>query len=100
MGSKLRIALVICYFGKEPWYFKFFAASCRNNPSIDFFLITDIDFGPGLPENIRIVKMTLSAVRKLASEKLGFDVPELRPYKLCDFKPAYGLIFSNLIEEH
>jgi hypothetical protein len=100
MDFSSRIALLICYFGKEPWYFKFFVVSCRNNPSITFFIITDMDFGGKLPENIIVVKMTLGEVENLATEKLGFTVPKLRPYKLCDFKPVYGLIFSNLIEEY
>jgi len=31
----------------------------------------------------------------MASRKLGFKVTINNPYKLCDFKPAYGLFFEE-----
>jgi hypothetical protein len=36
----------------------------------------------------------------LACEKLGFGVNIKHSYKLCDFKPAYGFIFFELIENY
>jgi hypothetical protein len=37
----------------------------------------------------------MQEIKTLASEKLGFSVKIEFPYKFCDFKPAYGLIFSE-----
>jgi hypothetical protein len=42
--------------------------------------------------------MSLAEIRELASRKLNIDVQLYRPYKLCDLKPAYGFIFSDLIK--
>jgi hypothetical protein len=36
----------------------------------------------------------------LASDKLGFTINLEYPYKLCDFKPAYGFIFSDILKEY
>lgn len=95
-----KIAMIVCYFGKIPWYFRFFAKSCAYNPDVDFFLVTDIHFPEKLPDNIIIVRKTLEEIRLLAQEKFAFEVALYTPYKLCDFKPAYGFLFSELLTEY
>ncbi len=42
--------------------------------------------------------MQLDEINELATAKLGFKVKISNGYKLCDFKPAYGLLFSELIK--
>jgi hypothetical protein len=44
--------------------------------------------------------MSLQEIQKLASQKLNFKARIDFPYKLCDFKPTYGYIFSDLIKEY
>jgi hypothetical protein len=44
--------------------------------------------------------MSLKEIRDLASQKLNFEVKIDMPYKLCDFKPAYGFIFSDFIKDY
>jgi len=101
MNYTKSIAFIICYFGKVPWYFDYFIHSCKYNPSVDFFIITDNDsFENGLPINVKILYMTLNEVSQLASYKLGFKVNVENPYKLCDFKPAYGFIFSDTLKNY
>jgi hypothetical protein len=93
------IALVICYFGKLPWYFHYFVHSCKFNPTVDFFVLTDDRTWPGeLPLNVKLICTTINEINILAEEKLGIDVCITSGYKLCDFKPAYGVIFSHLVE--
>jgi hypothetical protein len=41
LGEQKSIVILICYFGKLPWYFRYFLHSCKFNTSIDFFLISD-----------------------------------------------------------
>lgn len=92
------IAILICYFGKFPWYFNYFLLSCKYNPSINFFIIADDrSFQAPLPENVKIIFKTIDEVSAIASEKLGFAINIKHAYKLCDFKPTYGLLFSDLI---
>ena len=39
--------------------------------------------------------MTMDHFRELATKKLGVKVNMTRPYKCCDLKPMYGLIFED-----
>lgn len=95
------IAILICWYGPFPWYFPYFIHSCSYNPTIDFFIITDnLTSINDKPQNAQILYKTLDAIKETASEKLGFAVSINYPYKLCDFKPAYGFIFSELIKDY
>jgi hypothetical protein len=96
----MKIAVVICYIGKMPWYFQYFVHSCRYNPSIDFFIISDDRIIQSLPANVKPVVMTLDDISKLASQKLGFEINISSGYKLCDFKPTYGFLFNELLKDY
>ncbi|QIK59741.1 hypothetical protein G7050_07805 [Dysgonomonas sp. HDW5A] len=97
---KYKIALVICWYGQLPWYWKYFVHSMQYNSTIDCILITDEKIEELLPSNIKQVQMSLSEIKTLAECKLGFPVSLDYPYKLCDFKPAYGLLFDELLTEY
>ena len=92
-----KIILITCYFGEFPWYFNLFLKSCTFNLSIDFIIFSDCLIYPALPDNVRIIPFSISIFNKLASKKLGFKININKAYKLCDFKPAYGVIFSEYI---
>ncbi|MEQ1554291.1 MAG: DUF6625 family protein, partial [Ferruginibacter sp.] len=96
--SNFKIATLNCWYGPYPWYFPYFIYSCSYNPTIDFFIITDnLQTIPNLPNNVKIIYKTLNEIKITANGKLGFEVRIDYPYKLCDFKPAYGFIFSEII---
>jgi len=93
------IAILICWYGPYPWYFPYFIHSCSYNSTIDFFIITDNQASiNNKPENVKIIYKTLEEIKATASKKLGFTVCIDDPYKLCDFKPTYGFIFSKYID--
>ncbi len=92
------IAIVTCWIGPFPWYLSYFIHSCAYNPTVDFILITDNKESiANRPDNVKIIYKTIEDIRSAASEKLGFSVCVDYPYKLCDFKPAYGYIFPEVI---
>ena len=94
----LRIAFLICWKGKYPWYFPYFLHSCRYNPTVDFLVFTDNnDPNLELPPNVKIIPYSIDRFKTDAVKALGFDVAIESGYKLCDFKPAYGHIFSDYI---
>jgi len=99
MKQNKSIVIITCYFGNFLWYFPYFLHSCKYNSTIDFIIITD---NPtcifNKPENVKIIYKTLEEIKTIASEKLQFAVNIDCPYKLCDFKPAYGFIFHELIK--
>lgn len=94
-----RVCIVGVYFGKLPNYFDLWLKSAQRNPSVNFMIFTDQQ-RDSLPENVRFIEFTLEKMKKTASEKLGFEVSLERPYKCCDFKPVYGVIFEEYLKEY
>jgi hypothetical protein len=99
--SNKSIGIIICYFGKFPWYFDYFLHSCQFNPSVDIFIITDItDFDGEMPSNVKFVYLTLEDLNQLVTTKLNLKTNIDFAYKMCDFKPAYGFLFSDILEPY
>ena len=97
--SEESIAILTCYLGKLPWYFAYFVHSCKHNLSITFIIVTDdTTYSKPIPANIKLVYKTLSEINEQASTKLGLTVNIKNGYKLCDFKPTYGILFSELLQ--
>lgn len=95
------IAIIACWYGEYPWYFSYFIHSCRYNATIDFYLVTDnSDIIPNKPDNVIIINKKVEEFKKNASSKLGIEVKFDDPYKICDFKPAYGFLFPEIIEKY
>lgn len=99
MNNKLKIAIIGVYYGTFPDWMPYWLKSCQSNSSIDFLLVTDIK-NIELPENVHIINMSLSELKKLAEKKLKMKISMERPYKVCDYRPAYGIIFSDYIKEY
>lgn len=97
--SHYSICVIGVYFGKLPAYFNLWLKSCEYNPDIDFLVITDNELNE-LPKNVKTVKMSLSDIKKRADEVLGFETSLTTPYKCCDFRPTFGLIFKDLISNY
>lgn len=93
------IAVITCWYGAYPWYLPYFIHSCTFNPTLDFYIITDnLESISNKPDNVKIIFKTIEELKTLASEKLGFPVNIDYPYKLCDFKPAYGFLFPEITQ--
>ena len=101
MKQSKSLALMVCYIGKFPWYFKYFVHSCKYNPTVDFIILTDDDTYRGpLPENVKLIFTTLEEISAIATEKLGLPVQITFAYKLNGFKPAYGLMFPDILRDY
>lgn len=92
------ILIIIPYFGPFPKQFKFWLQSAYDNPSVDFLLITDQELVSS--DNVKIVSMTFGQMKDLIQSKFDFPITILSPYKLCDFKSAYGYIFDTYVNEY
>ena len=96
---KFSIAIIICWHGPYPWYLPYFIHSCSFNPTLDFFIITDNKtIIANKPDNVIIVYKTIGEIKASASQKLSFSVNLDYPYKFCDYKPAYGFLFPEIVE--
>lgn len=97
--KKKRACIVICYFGEFPKSIESFFRSCGNNPDFNWLIFTDCK-AEHIPSNVRLIETNLNDVRKLAETKIGMKLNLSAPYKLCDYKVAYGLIFEDYLEEY
>lgn len=98
---KNPIAFIIFYLGQFPWYFPYFLHSCRYNSSINFIILSDNKSSlAALPPNVKMVYYTIDQFKTEASKVLDFEVVADYGYKLCDFKPAYGYIFKDLVKDY
>ncbi len=98
--SQNQIALVLPYFGKWPDWFCASLITCAANPDVDWHLFSDCGEPEALPPNVYYHASTLEEIAALASNCLGFPVRLQRAYKLCDLKPAYGLMFRELLKDY
>lgn len=74
--------------------------SCRFNASIHWIFYTDCGALENCPPNVDIKSVTFSQYYLLVSQKLDIDFKPLHPYKLCDIRPAYGLIHENDLSKY
>jgi hypothetical protein len=92
-----RICLIVTYFGQFPPYMECVLRSCALNPSIQWLLVTDNHTDYHFPPNVRREFTTLDELRNKFSVVLGFPVSLPVSYKICDFRPAFGVLFQELL---
>ena len=94
-----KLGIIICYFGKLPNYYKIWEYSCGKNQDIDFLLFTDQKIISKY-HNVKIINLSLEDLNERIIQKLGLRINIDKPYKLCDFRPAYGQIFAEYLTEY
>jgi hypothetical protein len=95
------LGILNCFFGEWPEWGDLFVETCRHNPTVEFFLVSDCAAPrQGFPANVRWVKLDFAEFRALAAERLGFAAALPKPYKLIDFKPAWGVILREYVESY
>ena len=97
-----KIVLIVTFFGELPFYYPAFQWSCKFNPDIKWLIFSDCHPPQNCPENIEFVNITVDGFCDLASQKLGFHVRLSSDflYKLCDFKPSFGVIYEDYIRDY
>jgi hypothetical protein len=83
------------YFGKWPFWMPFFLESCRYNPDFDWLFFSDCGTPENLPDNVRIRAISFADYCEMISQRLDIRFAPPSPYKLCDLKPAYGLLHAE-----
>lgn len=100
--SVKKIALVVTYFGKLPFWFPAFQLSCRHNSEIQWIIFSDTPQPLGCPENLTFIYFSINDFCDLASRKLGITIELSKDflYKICDFKPAFGKIYEDFLSDY
>lgn len=93
-----KICFVIPYFGNFTPYFQLTLNSMGTNSDIDWLIFTDNRKEYCYPQNVKVNYMEFSELQELVQSKFDFTISLKTPYKLCDFKPAYGYVFSEYLK--
>jgi hypothetical protein len=91
-----KIALIVPYFGKTPSYFPLFMNSVRDK-AFDVLFFSDIDKPGDLPNNVIWNSISFDELKVLFNSKLDMETLVPAPYKVCDFRPAFGIIFESYL---
>ena len=94
-----KIAVVSVYYGTLPPYYRLWLRSCEYNPTVDFYIVTDIEV-ENLPKNVHIINLSFTEFHALAEKKLRRKVCLDAHYKLCDYKPLYGEILEDYLSKY
>lgn len=90
------IIIIFPYFGNLPPQYNAWRASALHNPTITFMFFTDADVKPA--ENIIVHKMEFRIFQQMVQKAFDFPIVLDRPYKLCEYKQAYGYILQDYIK--
>lgn len=96
----MKSVFIIPYFGKFPNYFELFLNSCAKSNHFDFIIYTDNKDEYHFPKNVKKVAMTLQDMKLKMESKIHKSVCLSSAYKLCDYKPMYGMIFEDEIQKY
>lgn len=100
--TSAKVLLIIPYFGKLPEWFDLFLITCSYNTPFHWLICTDDKRPFTTPPNVTIRDQSFADFKKHVAQKLSLEEDDfpLTPYKLCDLKPFYGIIFSEDINEY
>ncbi len=91
-----KAVFVIPYYGKLPCYFSAWLISAKAQKNIDFLLVSDLVDEKMISDanNISLLNWSFEKTKRYFQSKFDFKISLERPYKFCDYKPAYGYVSS------
>lgn len=93
-----KILFLMPYFNALPEWINLFIESCKYNPTINWLLITDCPEPENQCPNFQHIKLSWQECQQLISERLSLSFRAENRYKLCDLRPAFGIIFSEYVK--
>lgn len=97
-----RAALILPYYGSFPEYFSLWLKSAEKNKEFDFLIFSDREnlYKLQLPANVYGYEMAMDQIKARLEKIAGRPVSLKHPYKLCDYKPLYGLVFEQYLKNY
>lgn len=90
---------------KLPAYFEYFLGTFCRNQTVALKIFTNVKTGPYQryckDAPVSFHSMSLRSLFRLLQQKLhisGFGYRDFRAYKICDYKPMFGLVFSEYLK--
>lgn len=94
-----KCIFILPYFGEFKNYFQLFLDSCGYNVGFNWLIITDSKGNFVYPKNVRVLEMDFDCLKRKIQSKFDFPISLKTPYKLCDYKPTYGYVFEEYIQD-
>lgn len=95
-----RCVFIIPYFGKFNSYFELFLNSCGANQDFDWLIVTDDKRLFDYPDNVKVEYTDFYALKEHIQNLFDFNIRLEAPYKMCEYRLAYGEIFQNYIKNY
>lgn len=100
-GEYMRsICYVVVYFGKLPDTMKLWLKSCKYNSTINWLIYTDDTTEYDYPDNISVKYCSFNDFKVKVQMKFPFEIKIDTPYRLCDYKVAYGYILEEELKKY
>lgn len=96
----MKTLMILPYFGTFNTYFKLWLHSCSYQTDFDWLILTDQVITEPLPDNVSVVCCSLVALKQQFQKKVDVPLSLEKPYKLCDYKPFYGYLFSEYLQDY
>ena len=93
-----KICLISAWFGKFPNNMQYFLESVKYNRTIDFLCYSDVvesTLEYALPDNFHIINVTFEQFNNKIESELQIKCKLKKVYKICDFRPFFGVIFEK-----
>ena len=87
------LVLLIHWFGPWPEWIDLFVESCKWNRDVDWLIFTDQDSPENAAPNVRFAKASFDEHKARVCNAIGIDPAPITPHKLCDLRPAFGLVY-------
>lgn len=100
MDNQRNACFIIPYFGKLPATFPIYLRTCAANPDFDWLIVTDDQTPYPYPENVHVSYMTFGDFVERVQSCFDFPISLVRPYKICDFRAAFGVIFAQELKNY
>lgn len=95
-----KIIILIPYFGSWPNYIQIYNETCKYNSLIKICFITDLAPFENASKNICFFQLSFLQLKEKIENIFKITIPNHKPYKMCDFRPAYAVIFNDLIKDY
>ncbi len=96
----MKKCFVVCWFGSLPTYLPVWLKSCKYNPDYDFLLFTDARTDAVIPDNVKFIPFSMGEFVDRCRNRIDEKTVITTPYRICDFRPMYGVIFENELKDY
>ena len=100
MNKQRKACFIIPYFGKLPETMPIYLRTCAKNIDFDWLIITDDRTEYDYPANVHCSYSTFDAFVQRVQSHFDFPISLKRPYKICDFRAAFGVIFEEELKKY